>query len=116
MIDHKKNREDIIRDLKLNLIGPSPWGKPIKIDEMQVFDSYDEMHLPCRQFDSNLPNNNGDEILNNLKPSERYGLGVLYPVKLRSSEEDEDTENLNSDEIDRSIAQSNKKLKLKKKI
>ena len=115
MIDHKKNRENIITDLKLNLIGPSPWGKPIKIDEMQVFESYDEMHLPYRQFDSNLPNNNGDEILNNLKPSERYGLGVLYPVKLRSAEEDEDTENLNSDEIDRSIAQSNKKLKFKKK-
>ena len=33
MIDHKKNRENIIRDLKLNLIGPSPCGKPIKIDE-----------------------------------------------------------------------------------
>ena len=31
MIDHKQNRENIIRDLKLNLIGPSPTGKPIKM-------------------------------------------------------------------------------------
>ena len=29
----EQNREKIIRDLKLNLIGPSPWCKPIKIDE-----------------------------------------------------------------------------------
>ena len=81
MIDHKQNRENIIRDLKLNLIGPSPTGKPIKIDEMLIFDSYDEMYLPYRQFNSEFPNNNGDEILNNQKPSERYGLGVLYPIK-----------------------------------
>ena len=79
MIDHKQNREKIIRDLKLNLIGPSPCGKPIKIHEMQIFESYKEMYLPYRQFDSELSNNEGDEILNNRKPSERYGLGVLYP-------------------------------------
>ena len=115
MIDHKQNRENIIRDLKLNLIGPSPTGKPIKIDEMLIFDSYEDMRLPYRQFNSDFENNEGDEILNNLKPSERYGLGVLYPVKLRSTEEDEESENLNNDELDRSKAQSNKKLNLKNK-
>ena len=111
MIDHKQNRENIIRDLKINLIGPSPCGKPIKVDEMLVFNSYEEMRLPYRQFDSYLTNNEGDEILNNIKPSERYGLGVLYPVKLRSTDEDEESQNLNNEELDRSIAQSNKKLK-----
>ena len=40
--------------------------------------------LPYRQFNSDFENNEGDEILNNIKPSERYGLGVLYPVKIRS--------------------------------
>jgi Lhr-like helicase len=113
MIDHKQNRENIIRDLKLNLIGPSPTGKPIKIDEMLIFDSYEDMRLPYRQFNSDFENNEGDEILNNLKPSERYGLGVLYPVKLRSTDEDEESENLNNDELDRSKAQSNRKLNSK---
>ena len=98
MIDHKQNRENIIRDLKLNLIGPSPCGKPIKIDEMLVFNSYEEMRLPYRQFDSYSKNNEGDEILNNIKPSERYGLGVLYPVKLISTDEDEESQNLNNEE------------------
>jgi hypothetical protein len=115
MIDHKQNREKIIRDLKLNLIGPSPCGKPIKIHEMQIFDSYNEMYLPYRQFDSELPNNEGDEILNNRKPSERYGLGVLYPVKPRLSEEDEESENLNNDELERSKAETNLKINLKNK-
>ena len=113
MIDHKQNRENIIKDLKLNLIGPSPTGKLIKIDEMPIFESYTDMCLPYRQFNSDLKNNEGDEILNNLKPSERYGLGVLYPVKLRSTDEDEESENLNNDELDRSKAQSNKRLNLK---
>ena len=54
MIDHKLNRENIIRDLKLNLIGPSPAGKPIKIDEMLIFDSYEDMRLPYRQFNNNF--------------------------------------------------------------
>jgi len=113
MIDHKQNREKIIRDLKLNLIGPSPCGKPIKIHEMQIFESYNEMYLPYRQFDSELPNNEGDEILNNRKPSERYGLGVLYPVKPRLSEEDEENENLNNDELERSKAETNLKISSK---
>jgi len=115
MIDHKQNRENIIRDLKLNLIGPSPTGKPIKIDEMHIFESYEDMRMPYRQFNSDFENNEGDEILNNIKPSERYGLGVLYPVKFRSTDEDEESENLNNDELDRSKAQSNKKLNLKNK-
>ena len=110
MIDHKQNRENIIRDLKLNLIGPSPTGKPIKIDEMLIFDSYDEMYLPYRQFNSEFPKNEGDEILNNQKPSERYGLGVLYPVKPRLTNDDEENETLNNDEIERSTSQTNKKL------
>ena len=115
MIDHKQNRENIIRDLKLNLIGPSPSGKPIKIDEMLIFDSYDEMYLPYRQFNSEFPNNNGDEILNNQKPSERYGLGVLYPIKPRKSKnDDEENDNLNNPEIERSTFHSKKKLNKKK--
>ena len=113
MIDHKKNRENIIRDLKLNLIGPSPCGKPIKIDEMIIFDSYSQMYLPYRQFSNDLPNNEGDEILNNRKPSERYGLGVLYPVKPRLSIEDEENENLDNDEVERSKVETSLKLNLK---
>ena len=54
MIDHKQNRENIIRDLKLNLICPSPTGKPIKIDEMHIFESYEDMRMPYRQFNSDL--------------------------------------------------------------
>ena len=73
MIDHKQNRENIIRDLKLNLIGPSPCGTPLKIDEKKIFESYQEMYLPYRQFNSEEPNNEGDEILNNQKPIERLG-------------------------------------------
>jgi len=115
MIDHKKNRENIIRDLKLNLIGPSPCGKPIKIDEMIIFDSYSQMYLPYRQFSNDLPNNEGDEILNNRKPSERYGLGVLYPVKPRLSIEDEENENLDNDEVERSKVETSLKLNLKNK-
>ena len=71
------------------------------------------MYLPYRQFDSELPNNEGDEILNNRKPSERYGLGVLYPVKPRLSEEDEENENLNNDELERSKAETNLKISSK---
>jgi len=115
MIDHKQNRENIIRDLKLNLIGPSPTGKPIKIDEMLIFDSYDEMYLPYRQFNSEFPKNSGDEILNNQKPSERYGLGILYPIKPRKlKNDDEENETLNNPEIERSTFQTNKKLNKRK--
>ena len=53
------------------------------------------------------------EILNNRKPSERYGLGVLYPVKPRLSEEDEENENLNNDELERSKAETNLKISSK---
>ena len=100
MIDHKQNRENIIRDLKLNLIGPSPTGKPIKIDEMLIFDSYEDMRLPYRQFNSDFENNEGKyqlevsledqklipEIQQNLQAgiynegplSKKYETGVAY--------------------------------------
>ena len=110
MINHKQNRENIIRDLKLNLIGPSPCGTPLKIDEKNIFASYQEMYLPYRQFDPEKPNNEGDEILNNQKPSERYGLGVLYPVKpVVSVEENEDDDNTDINELESSSIETNQK-------
>jgi len=116
MIDHKKNRENIIRDLRLNLIGPSPCGKPIKIDEKQLFESYETAYLPYRQFNSAEPNNEGDEILNNQKPSERYGLGVLYPIKPTGNSEDENNEeeDLYNQELKESSIQTERKLKKNK--
>jgi hypothetical protein len=116
MIDHKKNRENIIRDLRLNLIGPSPCGKPIKIDEKQLFESYETAYLPYRQFNSAEPNNEGDEILNNQKPSERYGLGVLYPIKPTGNSEDENNEeeDLYNEELKESSIQTERKLKKNK--
>ena len=57
--------------------------------------------ITYRQFNSEFPNNNGDEILTT-KPSERYGLGVLYPIKPRKSKnDDEENDNLNNPEIER---------------
>jgi len=108
MIDHKQNRENIIRDLNLNLIGPSPCGIPLKIDEKQTFKNYEEMYLPYRQFNSENPNNEGDEILNNQKPSERYGLAVLYPINPISSIEDDEQEeeSLDNNEIQNSSIQT----------
>ena len=114
MIDHKKNRENIIRDLKLNLIGPSPCGAPLKTNEKRVFESYQEMYLPYRQFDTAQPNNEGDEILNNQKPSERYGLGVLYPVKPINNIEDNENENLDINEIENSSIQTKSKFNIYK--
>ena len=75
MIDHKQNRENIIRDLKLNLIGPSPTGKPIKIDEMHIFNIVDALLI--KKIFELLENNNIFVMTSsNFEPESLYKNGL----------------------------------------
>ncbi len=71
---HIANRDKIIRDLREELVGPSPQGKEIDCTGEIVLDDPNEAFLPWCQMGS------GEEILK-APPSTRYGIGVLYPVE-----------------------------------
>lgn len=74
MPDHIKNREVIVRRLREELVGPSPQGEPIDCDRKIEFAQADKAYGPWRQKDS------GEEIILRDTPTQRYGVGVLYPI------------------------------------
>jgi len=92
MIDHIKNRDQIIQSLKEELVGPSPQGQTIDCSKEVKFTSDQDFYRPWRQH-------NGEEILQRDPPLTRYGVGVLYPylgLKLDDSGLDRDSEMVGS--------------------
>jgi hypothetical protein len=72
-MDHVRSRDQILRALREELVGPSPQGSPVDCSGDVSFDSAAEGKLPRRQSGS------GEEILTRDSPTQRYGVGVLYP-------------------------------------
>jgi hypothetical protein len=78
-------RKRVIRALHEELVGPSPQGKPIDCSKTLRFPDWDAAAGPYRQEDS------GEEILTGDRPVKRYGIGVLYPIRLPVEQEPEVT-------------------------
>ncbi|MFX4263089.1 helicase-related protein [Pelotomaculum propionicicum] len=73
MSTHIEDRDEIIKTLKAELVGPWPQGKEINCN-MPIALKGEEAFQPYKQMDS------GQEILQRDPPTVRYGVGVLYPV------------------------------------
>ncbi len=82
MVDHLANREKIIRNLKQELVGPSPQGDEIDCSGEVVFEEKAAFYRPWKQKGT------GEEILQRDPPTVRYGIGVIYPLEIGSREED----------------------------
>lgn len=86
MTVHINNRDEvIIKALQEELLGPSPQGEEIDCSGDISFDTSEEFYKPWRQKGT------GEEILQRDRPTSRYGVGVLYP--LRTAMENEGDEN-----------------------
>lgn len=86
MTDHKADRQEILSNLRYELVGPwTPWhgeaaatatGKPIDVGGEITFTDREAAYGPFVQSGS------GEEILQRDRPCKRYGVGVLYPVRV----------------------------------
>jgi Helicase conserved C-terminal domain len=83
MSDHITNRDAVLRALRQELVGPSPLGQEIDCTGPIQFDEIKEAYRPYCQLGS------GEEILQRVSPTKRYGVGVLFPMDARI-----DTQNL----------------------
>lgn len=72
---HLKNREIILRQLREELVGPSPQGEELDCSVPIQFQTVKDSYGPWRQ------RSNGEEILQRDPPTKRYGVGVLYPME-----------------------------------
>lgn len=85
MSDFIEARRKVISALREELVGPSPQGKAIDCSKDLKFPDWDAAEGPYRQEDS------GEEILTGDRPVKRYGIGVLYPIRLPIEQEPEVT-------------------------
>lgn len=96
MIDHATNRASVIRDLREELVGPAPAGKPIDVGGEMCFDEWQQAYGPWYQADT------GEEILERDTPMKRYGVGVLFPgdaqLNVAGEPEDENEAALDDDQ------------------
>lgn len=81
-IDHIRDREQILSALREELLGPAPAGKPIDCSR-PIELGKEEGYGPYRQAGT------GEEILLRDRPTNRYGLGVLFPKGILASQEEE---------------------------
>jgi hypothetical protein len=85
------NRARVIAELRAELVGPAPAGRPIDVQGDVRFNDYSEARGPFVQLGT------GDEILVRDTPIKRYGVGVLFPLEQAV----EDTASRDLDEMDR---------------
>lgn len=76
MTDHVHARDCMLQSLREELVGPSPQGVEIDCEPGITFTEPAAAAGPFRQAGS------GEEILLRDTPTKRYGVGVLYPIKL----------------------------------
>ena len=103
MPDFIKSRDQLIKFFKGEMIGPFDYSstnideeniKKYSIDDDLIFETFREASLPSIQ-------KNGNEILNLVsfmsdeQPTQRYGVGVLYPYNVVDKENDTDNINEN---------------------
>ena len=82
MADHITNRDAILQALRQELVGPHPIGEEIDCAAAIRLDVEEAAYRPYRQLGS------GEEILQRDSPTKRYGVGVLYPMKVPDAPED----------------------------
>lgn len=87
MVDHVANRDIILDQLRRELVGPAPAGKQVDANGVLSFQSWDEYEGPyCQAPDS-------EEVLVGQTPTQRYGVGVLYP---QNEEQDQQSQVMES--------------------
>ena len=86
---HIENRDYLVDQLERELVGPAPAGAEIDTSG-PIKDITEDDRAPYRQEGS------GEEILTRERPAQRYGTGVLYPV--RTHDDDPDLEGETGDE------------------
>ncbi len=72
---HLAGRNAILRALREELVGPAPAGEGLDFSQAITFSRREDAFGPYRQKDT------GEEVLLRNGPSQRYGIGVLYPFK-----------------------------------
>jgi hypothetical protein len=103
MTNHIETRDEILKALRAELVGPSPLGNEIDCNQPIQFNEPSEAYGPFRQAGS------GEEILIRDSPTKRYGVGVLYPLGTGFDEEpttdtSTDLEPLNGEALESSIS------------
>ena len=82
---HIQNRDKLVEQLQQELVGPAPAGAEIDASG-PIKDIKEDDREPYRQEGS------GQEILTRDRPTQRYGAGVLYPVRTRDDDPDFESE------------------------
>ncbi len=80
-VDHAANRDEVVRALVAELVGPSPRGAEIDCNGPVSFPKAEDSYGPWKQKPS------GEEILLRDAPCKRYGVGVLFPVSTPAKDE-----------------------------
>lgn len=86
-------RESILSYLKEEVVGPRTTGTPIDASASNVFTDAGSAFGPWIDVST------GQEILRNLKPTDRYGAGILHPKKKPLTRDLDDDEIFIDDEI-----------------
>jgi hypothetical protein len=77
-LDHVANRDQLVRAIREEFIGPAPYGPAIDVGSGLTIATIQESYGPYRTSD-------GEEILCWENPVTRYGVGVLFPVAAASN-------------------------------
>ncbi|NOK01000.1 MULTISPECIES: helicase-related protein [Myxococcus] len=77
MTVHVENREKLLASLRRELVGPAPAGAPLETVRFEV---------PKDSYGPWTEKGTGEEILNGDRPCKRYGVGVMYPMKVPSED------------------------------
>jgi len=85
MVDHIKNRQIIINEIRKELVGPSNIGKELDTSKKVEFPSWKEAKGPW------VDKKTKQEILINDLPAKRYGVGILFPYKAIVEDDDIDS-------------------------
>lgn len=81
MPDFHQARETMHGQLIQELAGPKPLGKPLDLTKPVSFASWKESRGPWHDAAT------GEEILYNITPLRRYGVGVLFPAAVLTEQE-----------------------------
>ncbi len=92
MEDHLAGREQVIKALREELLGPCPSGNPINTSHPLEFEQKEDSYGPWIDASS------GEEILQRDPPTRRYGVGVLYPRETPQDSVDDGESNLEDQE------------------
>ena len=87
VITLSEDRTVVLTGLIRELVGPAPCGDPIDCNGPLAFSSYDELYRSRVQMPE------GEEIVTRDRPTQRYGVAVLYPRQTPIAETNEEPAN-----------------------